>query len=74
MSVDLPEPLTPVTTMSLPSGNSTSTFFRLFPRAPLIHRLCPLPSRRCSGVSILSVLLRYPAVMVSCLSISCGVP
>ena len=32
--VDFPLPLTPVTTMSLPSGNSTSTFFRLLPDAP----------------------------------------
>ena len=34
-SVDLPEPLTPVTAMSRPSGIATSMFFRLFARAPL---------------------------------------
>src|SRR5262245_21257183 len=33
---DLPDPLTPVTTMSLSRGISTSTFFRLFSRAPRI--------------------------------------
>ena len=30
----LPEPLTPVTTQSTPSGNATSTFLRLCSRAP----------------------------------------
>ena len=33
-SVDLPEPLTPVTAVSVPSGIATSMFFRLFARAP----------------------------------------
>jgi hypothetical protein len=33
-SVDLPEPLTPVTAVSTPSGNSAVTFCRLFSRAP----------------------------------------
>src|SRR5262245_13655972 len=35
-SDDLPEPLTPVTTTSLSRGISTSTFCRLFSRAPRI--------------------------------------
>src|SRR5262245_25674555 len=35
-SDDLPDPLTPVTTISLSRGISTSTFFRLFSRAPRI--------------------------------------
>src|SRR6185436_19478730 len=35
-SDDFPEPLTPVTTTSLSRGISTSTFFRLFSRAPRI--------------------------------------
>src|SRR5512139_1582294 len=35
-SDDLPEPLTPVTTTSLSRGISTSTFFKLFSRAPRI--------------------------------------
>ena len=33
-SVDLPEPLTPVTVVNRPSGMLTSMFFRLFSRAP----------------------------------------
>ena len=33
-SVDLPEPLTPVTAVSVPSGIDTSMFFRLLARAP----------------------------------------
>ncbi len=33
-SVDLPEPLTPVTAVSVASGIATSMFFRLFARAP----------------------------------------
>src|SRR5262247_4358710 len=36
----LPEPATPVTTTSTPSGMSTSTFFRLCVRAP---RTCIMP-------------------------------
>src|SRR5262245_19869917 len=35
-SDDFPDPLTPVTTTSLSRGISTSTFFRLFSRAPRI--------------------------------------
>ena len=33
-SVDLPEPLTPVTAVNVPIGIVTSTFFRLLARAP----------------------------------------
>ena len=33
-SVDLPDPLTPVTAVNVPSGIATSMFFRLFARAP----------------------------------------
>src|SRR3954462_1104349 len=36
MSVDLPEPETPVTHVRTPSGNSTSIFLRLCCRAPTI--------------------------------------
>ena len=36
-SVDLPEPETPVTQTSRPSGSSTVTSFRLFSRAPRIR-------------------------------------
>jgi hypothetical protein len=32
--VDLPEPDTPVTQVSRPTGKSTLTFFRLLPLAP----------------------------------------
>ena len=35
-SVDLPDPLTPVTVIRTPSGISTSMSFRLFSRAPLM--------------------------------------
>src|ERR1041385_8822078 len=35
-SVDFPEPLTPVTAVSTPSGMRTSMFLRLFARAPLM--------------------------------------
>ena len=52
MRVDLPEPDTPVTTMSFPSGNSTSISFKLLPFAPLIQMLLPLPSRRFAGNSM----------------------
>ena len=31
---DLPDPLTPVTTMSLPAGSERLTFLRLWVRAP----------------------------------------
>ena len=34
ISVDLPDPLTPVTAVNTPSGIVTSTFFRLLARAP----------------------------------------
>jgi hypothetical protein len=36
ISVDFPDPETPVTHTSTPTGRSTVTFFRLFPVAPLI--------------------------------------
>src|SRR6476659_1326696 len=38
-SEDLPEPATPVTTHSTPSGTSTSTFWRLCESAPRISSL-----------------------------------
>ena len=37
---------TPVTQISLPNGNSTSTFFRLLPFAPLNQIDFPFPFRR----------------------------
>ena len=46
-SVDLPDPLTPVTHVISPSGISTSTFFRLCSVAPAISRRCgPGPPAR----------------------------
>ena len=36
MSVDFPDPLTPVTTVMIPNGILTSKFFRLFSCAPVI--------------------------------------
>jgi hypothetical protein len=44
ISVDLPEPETPVTATSLPSGISTVTFFRLCSRAFTILIEPPLSS------------------------------
>ena len=38
MSVDFPEPLTPVMQIKPPSGICTSTFLRLFSRQPLSSR------------------------------------
>ena len=52
MSVLLPEPDAPVIAISLPSGNVTSTDFRLFSRAPRTVSVLPLPLRRRFGVSI----------------------
>ena len=43
MSVDLPEPETPVTQSNVPKGKSTSTPFRLFPRQPFRRKNLPLP-------------------------------
>src|SRR5438552_14352333 len=39
-SVDLPEPDTPVTHVSRPTGNATVTFFRLLPLAPTTRSCC----------------------------------
>jgi len=38
MRLDLPDPLTPVTHVNIPSGMSMSTPFRLLSDAPLIFR------------------------------------
>ena len=74
MRVDLPEPETPVTPMSVPSGKSTVTFFRLLPFAPTMRSTFPLPSRRTVGTAMRRFPLRYSAVRVLLLSISAGVP
>ena len=52
-SVDLPDPLTPVTAVSTPSGIATSMFFRLFSRAPRIDELAlESPAAARVGVAI----------------------
>ncbi len=51
ISVDLPDPETPVIQTSLPNGIVTSMFFKLLAEAPMIWRDLPLPSRRSSGTS-----------------------
>ena len=50
-SVDLPEPLTPVTAVSTPSGMLTSMFFRLFSRAPRMT-ISPLQRRAAGTVGV----------------------
>ena len=74
MSVDFPDPLTPVTTISVPRGKSMSTFFRLLPDAPFIVIFFPLPFLLFSGMVMLRVPLRYSPVMVGCFISSFGVP
>ena len=61
-SVDLPEPLTPVTVIRTPSGISTSMSLRLFSRAPLMTIAPRVVGRRCFGVSIDSSPRRYAPV------------
>ena len=59
ISVLFPEPETPVTQTSLPSGIFTFTFLRLFSAAPRISINFPLPSLRFSGTGITLLWLRY---------------
>ena len=72
--VDFPLPLTPVTTVITPKGNSTSIFFRLFPFAPnnlrvLFHFLLFL------GISISSLPLKnFPVIEFLFFIISFGLP
>ena len=61
-SVDLPEPLTPVTAVNTPSGIVTSMFFRLFARAPRITMSPFREGRRARGVSMASSPRRYAPV------------
>ena len=44
MSVDFPDPETPVMHTSSPTGNSSVTFFKLLPRAPLMTKRCLPPA------------------------------
>ena len=48
----LPEPLTPVIQVKVPKGILRSTFFKLWPEAPLIVNFLLLPFLRFSGVWI----------------------
>src|SRR5438445_12161189 len=61
-SVDLPEPLPPVTAVSTPSGILTSMLLRLFARAPLMIRSPFIDGRRPFGVGIDFAPVRYAAV------------
>src|SRR5258708_13116079 len=60
MSVDLPEPETPLTHTSSPTGSARSMFLRLFPRAPFSFRTRARSKRRRGfGTAISSVPERY---------------
>src|SRR6267142_2384363 len=60
MSVDLPEPETPVTHTNRPTGSARSIFLRLFPRAPRSRNTRVLSKRRrASGSAISSAPERY---------------
>ena len=75
-SVDLPEPLTPVTAVSVPSGIETSMFLRLLARAPRIT-ISPLSAgRRDEGVGTERSPRRYAPVSepLPSFSRSSGVP
>jgi hypothetical protein len=50
--VDLPDPDTPVTATSVPSGKATSIPARLCSVAPRTVIACPLPGRRIPGRGI----------------------
>src|SRR5260370_719160 len=61
-SVDLPDPLTPVTVVNRPSGMRTSMFFRLFARAPRMTTSPFSSGRRPAGVAIDLAPVRYAPV------------
>lgn len=70
-SVDLPEPETPVTAVSTPSGKDTSMSWRLFSRAPCTVSLRLWSAgRRTSGSGISFLPDRYWPVIDSALSSS----
>ncbi len=69
--VDLPDPDTPVTAIRQPSGNATSTFFRLCSVAPLTTTSRDLDRlRRWAGTGMLIRPVRYAPVSDSGLAIS----
>ncbi len=53
VKLDLPDPLTPVMQVKVPSGMLAVTLLRLFARAPWTVIWWPLPLRRWAGISIL---------------------
>src|SRR5690606_40522442 len=60
MSVDLPEPETPVIAVNSPAEIDRSTSLRLLPDAPSSFScIFGLPLRRCPGTSIARLPLRY---------------
>ncbi len=76
ISVDLPEPDTPVTQTKRPTGISTVTSLRLLPRAPTTRRLFAASRRwRRAGTAIDLRPERYcPVSEAGLRSISVGVP
>ena len=76
MSVDLPEPDTPVTATNSPSGISTSRLRRLCSRAPSMRiARCVLDGRRVAGVGIaISPLRILPVIDAGFRMISSTVP
>ena len=83
MSVDLPDPDTPVMRMSLPNGNSTVIFLRLLPVQPRKRSEAPSNLPRLGEASESAIAspsrgrlegAKYFAVSVSAFSNSSGVP
>ena len=73
--LDLPLPLTPVTTVRVPLGNLTFMFFKLCSLAPYISIYSPLPFLLFFGTSIFNLPLRYlPVNEFSFFITSSGVP
>src|SRR3989442_1187504 len=73
--VDLPEPETPVITVSMPSGRGTSMFFRLFACAPRTVMGLPFGQRRFSGMGIFNSRAKYrPVSKAGVVAISLGEP
>ncbi|MCY1310056.1 hypothetical protein D9M70_602120 [compost metagenome] len=66
ISVDLPEPETPVMQVNRPTGSSRLTFCRLLPRAPLsLSRVFLLRAVRLAGTAIFLRPERYLPVSES---------
>ncbi|CNV10409.1 Uncharacterised protein [Salmonella enterica subsp. enterica serovar Bovismorbificans] len=60
ISVDLPEPETPVIQVNSPTGSVRVTSFRLLPRAPVsLSTFSGFAGTRCFGTSILRLPLMY---------------